>query len=164
MSLKIEAVVISNDREVFVLNKRPVITYEPYKNFLIGLDEDATFCNAYVHQTPSRYAKAFAGREFDIPMTDGSVTKAKGQWWDPESGASVAEALGDEILSGISLSTLEDLKRCYVFTGNYSAIKGPLTKLREAYAGKVYGYWEYEAIIKGLKEPRRNDAVEETAK
>lgn len=95
---KVEAVVKFNNGEALVLNKHPQIKYERHGRYLFGLDEYGIFVNVYKYETPIGRFVAFAGREFDIPMEDGTVTKAKGQWWDAGSNE-LAKALGSKIIS-----------------------------------------------------------------
>ena len=63
-----------------VLDSMPVFLYERKGNRLEA--EDDGFYNSYGFETPSKRWKAFAGRKFDIPLKDGTVEKAFGQWWD----------------------------------------------------------------------------------
>ena len=142
---KIEAVVKFNKSEALVLSEHPKILYERYGNYLFGLDEYGVFCNCYKYDSPSKGWEAFAGRKFDIPITDGTFEHAYGQWWD--GGADeFAKALGSEIIS-VTVRTKDDLKRCYVFTG-CRADKAEYSKLRGQYQGKVFDYWEYEKLLK----------------
>jgi hypothetical protein len=150
----IEAVVKFNDGEALVLSEHPDITYENHFPYLFGVDQYGVFVNVYKYDAPSPGFQAFAGREFDIPMTDGTVTKAVGQWWDG-GGDALGQALGSEIIR-VTVNTKRDLENCYVFYG-LRADEKEYQKLRDSYTGKVYGYWEYEAIIKNLDRPRRLD-------
>ena len=70
------------------------------------LAEDGIFYGLYYFDKPSRNWQAFAGREFDIPMIDGTVTKAHGQWWHGITG--------DNVMS-VGIGTPEKLGRCNVF-------------------------------------------------
>lgn len=74
-----------------VLDKMPDFKYERVGNNLIG--EDSGFYNFYGYRN-SR--DAFGGREFDIPMLDGGIEKAFGQWWDcmPEDYRELVGAFG----------------------------------------------------------------------
>ena len=142
---EIEAVVKFNDGEALVLNKYPQIKYEKHGGYLFGLDEYGIFVNVYAYERPSGSFKAFAGREFDISMVDGTFTKANGQWWDAGSDK-LAEALGSKII-GVTINTKEELSKCYVFFGE-KADENEYNKLRDTYSGKVYHYYEYEKILK----------------
>lgn len=62
-----------------VTNRKPQYLYERKGIWLIG--EDSGFFNFYYYEKPCSMFKAFAGREFEIPMKDGEAIKATGQWW-----------------------------------------------------------------------------------
>lgn len=143
---KIEAIVMMNGHEAFVLSDTPRITFERHGKFLFGLDEHGVFAGSYYYQKPSKSWEAFAGRKFDIPMTDGTIEKAYGQWWDG-GGSEFSEAIGGKIIS-VTASTLDRLKKCYVFT-SYRAALEEAEKLRATYTGKIYEYWEYNAELNG---------------
>lgn len=154
MSYIIEAVVKFNNGEALVLNEHPEIKYEKQFPYLFGIDQHGVFVNAYKYDPPTPGFEAFAGREINIPMADGTVTKATGQWW--AGGINELEkALGSKIIP-VTINIMEDLKKCYVFYG-LKADKQEYEKLRSSYKGKIYGYWEYEAFIKNLPSPRRKD-------
>ena len=94
-----------------VISRRPEIVYERKGEFLVG--EDSGIFNFYKHGACGATWKAFAGREFDIPLKDGTAEHAHGQWWDavpPDyQGLVVRQAF----------STVEQLAECYVFCGYY---------------------------------------------
>jgi len=146
MGYKVEALVKFNDSIGIVLDKYPVITYERHGNYLLGLDEYGVFVNCYEYEQPGPTWKAFGGREFDIPMTDGSVIKAFGQWWDG-GGKYFSEVIGGAIVPA-TVQTVEGLRKCYVFHG-CRASKKELTDLINSYSGKTYEYWEYECFLTG---------------
>ncbi len=157
MPYKIEAVVEFNDGESLVLNKYPELRYERNGNMLIGIDDHGAFAGCYKYDEPSEHFQAFGGREFDIPMMDGSVIKANGQWWDYPSLSFSVSATGAsnfwrEVLGGdmvcVTIETKIGLKNCYVFHGGFWMDKEEFKKLRQAYTGKVYGYEEYQEILK----------------
>ena len=66
-------------QQYLVLNREPVFLYERKCDWLIA--EDCGFFDFYHYKRPSGSFYAFAGRKFDIPLKDGSVEKAYGQWW-----------------------------------------------------------------------------------
>ncbi|MCP4342101.1 MAG: hypothetical protein GY799_25265 [Desulfobulbaceae bacterium] len=68
--------------------------------------KDGYLSRAYVYERPGKNWRAFGGRKFDIPMMDGSVKKAAGQWWD------VRHHDGSV---GIGVNTITGLEQCYVF-------------------------------------------------
>lgn len=92
-----------------VLDRMPHFVFERRDNFLIG--HDAGVFAFYRYEKPGPTWKAFAGREFDIPMMDGSIIHASGQWWDtlPVEFAELTYSPG--------YNTVEGLQRCYVFFG-----------------------------------------------
>lgn len=94
-----------------VLDEKPNLKYERDGDYLVG--EDCGFYNFYQHQKPSKAFKAFCGREFDIPLVDGGVVRATGQWWDyvhPEYS---------ELVCQLGVGTPEKLSKCNVFWANY---------------------------------------------
>lgn len=139
---KILAIVISNNKETYVL-KRPVkLEYTKYDDIIIGTD--GLFVSVYYYETPVGRFKAFAGRKFDLQLTNGTVEHCCGQWWDGRYDKA-AEILGSKIVSA-SAQSIDRLKECYVFIG-YLGIEKEITRLRKRYKGKIYQYWEYEGII-----------------
>lgn len=68
--------------------------------------KDGIFSGLYYYESPSENWKAFAGRKFDIPMIDGTITKAFGQWWYGLSG--------NDVIS-VGIGTPEGLGKCNVF-------------------------------------------------
>ncbi len=151
---KIEAIVMTNGYEAFVLSECPKITYERYGDHLLGLDEQGVFANSYQYRRPSDTWRAFGGRKFNIPMVDGSVIKAHGQWWD---GGNLAftDALGCEIIT-VTARDIISLRKCYVFSG-LRAVAAELAILRKTYTGKVYEYWEYDCMLNGKSVPWARD-------
>lgn len=93
---------------MFVLDKMPEFKYKEFKTkrgTRALLSKDGIFSSLYYYDRPTKNFQAFAGRKFDIPMEDGSIIEASGQWWDgsPENTTSVG------------ISTIEKLEECYVF-------------------------------------------------
>lgn len=134
--MKIIAVVEFNKGEAFVLNRAPKFLYERQGNDLIATD--GPFTAVYRYELPCGRFKAFAGREFDIPMLDGSTIKASGQYW----------ASGLEGHLEVTWSIEERLRDCYVFFGGAMAKPDELAALRSEYNGCVYPYWDYEKVLK----------------
>ena len=98
------------DTQVFhVVDRRPEFLYERKANWLIA--EDSGFFNFYFYEKPFAEFKAFAGREFMIPMRDGSMVKANGQWWYGIEPSYL------ELLNHVAIGTPEKLGKCNVFTG-----------------------------------------------
>ena len=144
MTYKIEAVVKFNDDEKLVLDKFPEVRYERHGRHLFGIDEYGIFVNVYRYEAPLGRFHAFAGRKFDIPMIDGTVTKANGQWWDAGTGA-LAAFLGSEVIR-VTIETKKNLQKCYMFCG-LRADMVEYERLRKTYTGRVYDYREYERMI-----------------
>lgn len=142
---KIEAVVKVNNGEALVLNEYPEIKYEKYGNYLFGIDKYGIFVEVYKYENPSVGWEAFGGCKFDIPMMDGTIIKASGQWWD-NGRNELGKALGSKIISVI-VNIKRELKQCYVFCG-LKADQEEYLKLRSTYTGEVYYYWEYKEILK----------------
>lgn len=92
-----------------VLDRMPKFVYERKKGGNL-FAEDGDFVNTYGYEAPSPGFVAFGGREFEIPLKDGSKKKANGQWWDVNSNPFVEE----EVVS-VGYATLEKLEECYVF-------------------------------------------------
>lgn len=140
--IKIEAIVKFNDHHAYVLNRMPSFKYEKHGSYLYA--SDGPFFSSYEYRPPSNAFQAFAGREFDLQMLDGTATKCKGQYWD--CGNSWAnELLGIQIVD-VTIKTIKQLKECYVFYGS-SMQKEVLEKLISEYDGVIYEYRDYEMVI-----------------
>lgn len=153
--MKILAVVKFNDGEAFVLDETPKLIYTKHDaNTIIGTD--GTFYNFYSHQH-DKYAKAFAGRKFTLPLDTGEVVECSGQWWDGITQTAI-DVLGinktDKRIIYATAASLDDLKKCYVFYG-YKALPEPIAALRKTYTGPVWEYWDYQCIVRGKKIPKK---------
>lgn len=95
-----------------ILDEMPKFLYEKRGSCLVASDDG--FYNCYCYERPSPHWKAFAGAKFDIPMKDGAVEKAFGQWWDGKHQENAPEPI-----ISVGLGTLEKLYRCYVFSGGH---------------------------------------------
>ena len=100
-------------QSMVVVDRMPKFLYEKRGGWLIG--HDSGFFKFYAYESvqsdwPSNW-KAWGGREFDIPLTDGGVVKAFGQWWDsfPKGFQGLTYDYG--------VNTPTKLERCNVFTG-----------------------------------------------
>lgn len=142
---KIIAIVKFNQGEAYVFENDIKLEYTKHGNSTI-IGTDGTFYVGY-HKHHDRYAQAFAGRKFELKLTDGTVEKCDGQWWSGFDDKAKEVIGGDPI--HVVANCLDSLKRCYVFTG-YDASEESLKTLRDDYTGKVYEYYEYDKIIKGL--------------
>lgn len=120
--IKILDVIVHRNKDYnqlfIVIDRKPEYKYERRDNWLIA--EDYGFFSFYRYNRPSKGFYAFAGRKFDIPMIDGTIEKAYGQWWDGVP----KEYQGSLVSCGVS--TLEEVKSCYVFYGGRCFDKGLL--------------------------------------
>lgn len=90
-----------------VTDRKPVFVYERKGIWLIA--EDSGFFGFYKYDPPGHSWRAFGGREFDIPLKNGSIEKAYGQWWDympPDHNGLLIET---------GYGTPEELSKCNVF-------------------------------------------------
>ena len=145
VKIKILAVVKFNDHHAFVLDEPIKYTYEKFDEMLIGSDESGIFYNCLFYERPIGQFKAFAGREFDLPLKDGGTIHCNGQYWDGKSDKA-SKIKGVNIIP-CTCGYIEDLKQCYVYCGNY-ADKEKLQRLSGQYDGKIYEYYDYEKLIK----------------
>lgn len=100
----------SYDDQIFLVIDTPLnFIYERKGNFLGAEDGGFYDCLGYEH---SNFSKAFAGREFDIPMKDGTKIHATGQWWSVYP----IEFFQDVDIVSVGAATLEELNKCYVFS------------------------------------------------
>ncbi len=146
---KIIAVVKFNEGHAYVLEKNPEFVYEKHGGLLIGTDETETFYNVLFYEVPFEQFKAFGGREFELPLKGGGVEKCNGQWWDGKAHKA-AEILNKNFVH-VTFESKESLEKCYVYSGCY-ADEEKLQKLVSEYDGRVYGYREYESLLKGEKQ------------
>ena len=161
--MKIVDLVKANSR-LWIVFDEPVgqLTYERHRDLLIGSDDQRVFYDCLYYDRPTPHMKAFGGREFDLPMKDGSVTHCYGQYWDGRV-AEAEKVVGEEIAE-IGASTKEELNRCYVFTGRKIS-KRKLEEMIEEFEAshpgyEPLGYWEYEDMLKreGRKDAAPGDA------
>lgn len=117
--------------EWLVLNRKPKFRYVKFGARLIA--KDGPFADVLEGPWGNN---AFGGIEFDIPMTDGTVIRAKGNWWASNLPG----------YCSIGISTEDDLRNCYVF-GSGLVNPEALADLRSAYTGIVYPYWDYEKVL-----------------
>ena len=133
--IEIIAVVKMNDEEAYVLNRMPVFKYRKLDGGHL-IASDGPFSQAYKFEMPRDGFKAFAGREFAIPMADGTEIKAFGQYWHT----------GVYGFRDIAIGTVDSLLKCYVFS-SCNVDPDIMAALRADYNGCVYPYREYEAVI-----------------
>lgn len=114
---KIIDVIITKNSQIFlILDEMPEFKYERRGNCLVASYDG--FYNTYYYYRPGRHWKAFAGREFDIPMKDGTVEHAFGQWWDGKQQENAPEKIVH-----VGYKTIDKLKECYVFIGGHVSKK-----------------------------------------
>lgn len=156
--MKILDIVKFNDRIAIVVDTVPELTYEKEWIYLIGSDESKLLFDCLYYES-DRYAKAFAGREFDLPMKDGSITHCNGQYWSGRV-EECAERLGIK-LGDVTIQSLDELKRCYVFSGmqvNWRVYCDMLSEFfRNNPTYEIWGYMEYEMHIRNLPNVFKND-------
>ena len=142
--IKVVAKVTCNDGFAYVLNRMPHFLYTKLDQKTI-IGEDEGMYEFYMYDRYTDRYKAFGGRQFQLPLTDGSVEKCYGQWWDGMNDTAL------KLFSGVSLcyfvySTIEDLKKYYVYIGCRADVDW-VKKLDSKYNGKIYDYWEFEKMI-----------------
>ncbi len=143
MKNKIIAIVKFNSGEAFVMENSIKLEYTKYgSDTIIGTDGCFLICYGYSNE---QYDKAFAGRKFDLQLTDGNIEHCYGQWWNSVTKKAREVTQGNII--HVTANSIDRLKNCYVFNG-YCGIEDKVNKLRSEYSGKIYDYWEYEKIIK----------------
>lgn len=140
--IKIIAVVKFNDGEAYVLNRKPVMLYNKIGNIMFAKDGAFYDCLKY---RIDQYGEAFAGRKFEVPLVEGGFQICDGKWWD--DGYRELENLESIKLTRVTVGTIEELQKCYVFTG-LLADAHDISFMRSEYNGAVYPYWDYEKIIK----------------
>ena len=145
--VRITAIVKNGDAHFYVLNRPVQYSYTKIdRETIIGEDEGALcFYKRYDITLPFG-KRAFAGRKFTLPLTDGTFEECSGQWWGDMS-ASARELFPSASLCGFPHATKDELRECYVFCGGMCE-RGWLEKLVAEYKGAVYEYWEYEKMLK----------------
>ena len=148
-NIKIIAKVKFNNEYAYVLDRKVDFLYTKMDDeTIIGYYEGMyrfykkdTFCSRW---------NAFGGHKFQLKLTDGNIEECYGQWWDGMTNTA-RELLSDVKLDFFTFSSIDELKRCYVYTGCYCD-KEWLDKLDKEYTGKIYEYYEYEKVLKNSLE------------
>ena len=113
MNNKIIAVVKFNSHEAFVMENPIKLEYTKYgSDTIIGTNGCIIQCYGYQND---RYSKAFAGRKFDLQLTDGTIEHCYGQWWDNIT-KKAREVIQGNIIH-VTANSIDRLKNCYVFNG-----------------------------------------------
>lgn len=97
------------DHWCLLLDEMPTFLFERQGKYLFA--ECDGFSRCYEYETPGPNWQAFGGAKFDIPMKDGSVEHAHGQWWD-RSPLGMKER---QPRTSVGIATREMLNKCYVF-------------------------------------------------
>lgn len=130
----------SKDGHLYLMvDNIPKKTYEKIGSSYVGSDDEGYF-NSYLAYDPATPGfKAFAGREIEIELKDGTIAKLKDHWWDSGNYDKEHEYVP------IGLGTLERLQECYVYCG-YNIRKDKLEILLEEYLqnNNFEDYWEIE--------------------
>lgn len=159
--MKIVAVVKFNKGEALVFDEMPDPIYTKYGNDTI-IGKICSFYTCYGYEEPSSRFQAFGGREFNIPLSDGTIEHCCGQWWDRVTGVAKKELHIDgseRVLIRVTANDIKSLSNCYVYYGFY-AIESEISEMRKQYNGRVYEYYEFEnevimPIIKAAKDEYR---------
>jgi hypothetical protein len=141
--VKVKAIVRLNSGLALVLDRMPEFKYVKKNGLLYAKDHG--FYKCFYYEKPGRAFKAFGGAKFDLPLVGGGVEHCNGQWWDGANDK--VSKLENTTIIGAAISTIERLKNCYVFSGAYID-KAVYDYLIETYKGEIYGYWDYEKVIK----------------
>lgn len=99
------------DAYYLVLDEMPTFVFERTGKHLFA--EHDGFSRCYAYETPGPNWQAFGGWKFDIPLKDGTVEHASGQWWD----CSPLGMKARQPRTSVGIATVEMLEKCYVFTG-----------------------------------------------
>ena len=146
--IKIVAKVTCNDGFAYVLNRMPHFLYTKLDwKTIIGQDE--AMYRFYMYEDWGDKHKAFGGRHFQLELTDGTVEDCHGQWWDGMNNTS-RKLYNPDNLRYFAYSTIEELRKCYVYTGCYADFEW-IRKLDIEYDGEIYDYWKFEEMIENIK-------------
>jgi hypothetical protein len=121
----------------------PKITYEKVGLSYVGSDDKGYFNDYLKYEYAYGNMRAFAGREINLDMKDGTVTTIKDHWWDAGFYDKKHEYIG------VGLGTLEKLQDCFVFCSYYIR-KDKLEAMLEEYLkdNSFYDYWDIEKWCK----------------
>ena len=152
---KIKIVAIVKDKDGYsnyILNRMPSfevydeITTEKLKSIVYS--RDCGFINALIYQMDNT-VKAFCGSEFDINLSNGEVIKSKGNWWHDDLGC-FDDHVGITTVQPV-ISTIENLKKCYVWCSGPKIEKSFLQELIAEYNGDVHDFDEHEKSLAKTK-------------
>lgn len=124
----------------FVFDEIPRITYEKIGADYVGsayLPSGKVLFSYYLQK--KSWKGAFAGRPLTLPMKDGTTVEIKDWWYD--AGPYPAHGMFCDIGAG----TVEELQRCYVYSGMYIAKEALQEMMDEYYTrDRDYTYKEVE--------------------
>lgn len=146
--MKILAIVDTGKQTFYSLDERPEMIYEKHGSLLIGKDKSEVFYDVLIYEGCGPTWKAFGGREFDLPMADGSTTHCYGQYWS--GGTSRAEELLGIKLARIAAESVSELARCYVYSGYHVDVEKFETLIKisnpDVHRGED-AYKKYKSIV-----------------
>ena len=145
IDFKVVAKVRSGDRYLYVLDRKPEFLYTKIDDETI-IGECDGMLQFFKRDSYGKNWKAFGGAKFELKLTDGTVEKCYGQWWDGMSKAA-KELFNPDDIRHFSYSTIEELNKFYVYNG-CCAIRRWVEELDDSYKGTVYDYWEFEKLLK----------------
>jgi len=127
-----------------VVDKIPTMIYKKIKGDYIGKtvnDKGDIIFSQYLKY--NSWGNAFAGRELELELENNKKVTIKDYWYDCGHYQEHGEFIS------IGIGTIENLKKCYVYTSR-NINKDTFIKMLEEYLKheKVYGYGEVEKIIK----------------
>jgi hypothetical protein len=120
-------------QEFVIVDVAPRFLFERRGSFLVA--EDDGFFECYQEQPGTK--DAFAGREFDLSMKDGSAVHAKGQIWYGGHARNAPYPIVD-----VGIATLEQLRKCYVFGAGHVSREKWNAWLAENAPSE--DYWKYD--------------------
>lgn len=164
--MKILEIIKFNDGIGIVVDEMPKLTYEEIGGLLIGSDDANLTFDCLYYDRPTAHFKAFAGREFDLPLKNGGTVHCNGQWWSGkvrECSEKVGITLGD-----ITINCIDKMKDCYVMFRREANWKVYCQLVHDFLASRpdyqIWGYHEYELHLTGRGCGRQDHPNEEFQK
>jgi hypothetical protein len=132
-------------KQTFVVIDRPLhFFYEHKGNCLVASDNG--WYSSFYYERPVKNWQAFGGRKFDIPMKDGTVIRATGEWWDGKHQENAPEEI-----ASVGMATIDQLNTCYVFSSGYVSKVKLDTWLNENAPCTVYDWYDTRRIEQELR-------------
>ena len=149
--MKILEIVKFNDHYAYVVDEdAPLVYHEETvpdkvygKRFMLVGENSIGRMSFLTFQRHSGHFKAFAGREFQVQMEDGTVRTLKDDWWD--GGSSEWSQAHGVKMYGLTYNTLDRLVDCCVFCGSYvreDKLQALLNEFKSEHPD--YTPWEYK--------------------